>query len=148
MAFYYLTQDLTIYKSAGARKVKRLFKYGYKKFPKVTPQFLNDMGKITIPLIRRTFPSLILNEIVGVQPMSGPVGISFSKPYTPNKNGMVYGNYIPITIQQGARRSQRPRPMCRNTIPTTLFRKQSKIICESKHFYNILAELVMHEMGK
>ena len=33
--------------------------------------------KILIPMIRRTFPELITNEIVGVQPMSGPVGWAF-----------------------------------------------------------------------
>ena len=29
-------------------------------------------------MIRRTFPELITNEIVGVQPMSGPVGLAFA----------------------------------------------------------------------
>ncbi len=32
------------------------------------------LPKILIPMIRRTFPELITNEIVGVQPMAGPVG--------------------------------------------------------------------------
>ena len=35
------------------------------------------LPKILIPMIRRTFPELISNEIVGVQPMSGPVGLAF-----------------------------------------------------------------------
>jgi hypothetical protein len=34
------------------------------------------LPKILIPMIRRTFPELISNEIVGVQPMSGPVGLA------------------------------------------------------------------------
>jgi len=33
------------------------------------------LPKILIPMIRRTFPELITNEIVGVQPMAGPVGL-------------------------------------------------------------------------
>ena len=33
----------------------------------------NRLPKILIPMVRRTFPELITNEIVGVQPMSGPV---------------------------------------------------------------------------
>lgn len=37
--------------------------------------------KILIPMIRRTFPELISNEIVGVQPMSGPVGLAFALRY-------------------------------------------------------------------
>jgi hypothetical protein len=36
------------------------------------------LPKILIPMIRRTFPELITNEIVGVQPMSGPVGLAFA----------------------------------------------------------------------
>lgn len=30
-----------------------------------------------IPMIRRTFPELLTKEIIGVQPMSGPVGLAF-----------------------------------------------------------------------
>jgi len=39
------------------------------------------LPKILIPMIRRTFPELITNEIVGVQPMSGPVGLAFAMRY-------------------------------------------------------------------
>ena len=34
--------------------------------------------KIAIPMVRRTFPNLIAQEIVGVQPMTGPVGLAFA----------------------------------------------------------------------
>lgn len=34
--------------------------------------------KIAIPMVRRTFPELIAHEIVGVQPMTGPVGLAFA----------------------------------------------------------------------
>lgn len=33
---------------------------------------------IVIPMIRRIFPSLISHEIVGVQPMNGPIGFAFA----------------------------------------------------------------------
>ena len=39
------------------------------------------LPKILILMIRRTFPELITNEIVGVQPMSGPVGLAFAMRY-------------------------------------------------------------------
>jgi len=139
MSFYYLTKDLTVYKSVGARKVKRLFKYEYKPFAKVVPQFLKDI-KVQIPTIRKVFPSLITNEIITVQPMSAPIGTLF------NASGIVFAPYIPIMTTQGARRSQRRRPMRRNTIPTSIFKKQSKIICQSKHFYDVVTELLMHEL--
>lgn len=36
------------------------------------------LPKMVLPMIRRTFPSLIANELVGVQPMAGPVGQAFA----------------------------------------------------------------------
>jgi hypothetical protein len=39
------------------------------------------LPKILIPMIRRTFPELLSNELVGVQPMGGPVGLAFALRY-------------------------------------------------------------------
>ena len=39
------------------------------------------LPKVLIPMIRRTFPELVTNEIVGVQPMTGPVGLAFALRY-------------------------------------------------------------------
>ena len=36
------------------------------------------LPQILIPMIRRTFPELVANEICGVQPMGGPVGLAFA----------------------------------------------------------------------
>ena len=49
------------------------------------------LPKILIPMIRRTFPELISNEIVGVQPMSGPVGLAFALRYKYNTEGLGTG---------------------------------------------------------
>ena len=46
------------------------------------------LPKILIPMIRRTFPELITNEIVGVQPMSGPVGLAFALRYKYAASGL------------------------------------------------------------
>jgi len=46
------------------------------------------LPKILIPMIRRTFPELISNEIVGVQPMSGPVGLAFALRYKYESNAL------------------------------------------------------------
>ena len=40
-----------------------------------------DFYKVAIPMVRRTFPELIAHEIVGVQPMTAPVGIAFALRY-------------------------------------------------------------------
>lgn len=40
-----------------------------------------DFWNIAIPMVRRTFPELIAHEIVGVQPMTGPVGLAFALRY-------------------------------------------------------------------
>jgi hypothetical protein len=39
---------------------------------------IGDFRKILLPLIRRTLPQQIATELVGVQPMSGPVGLVYS----------------------------------------------------------------------
>jgi hypothetical protein len=50
------------------------------------------LPKILIPMIRRTFPELITNEIVGVQPMAGPVGLAFALRY--KYSGETLGNGV------------------------------------------------------
>lgn len=61
------------------------------------------LPKILIPMVRRTFPELITNEIVGVQPMSGPVGLAFALRYRYEANSLGangldgYGNAGPVT---------------------------------------------------
>ena len=37
--------------------------------------------KIAIPMVRRTFPNLLAHDVVGVQPMTGPVGLAFALRY-------------------------------------------------------------------
>lgn len=48
------------------------------------------LPKVLIPMIRRTFPELITNEIVGVQPMSGPVGLAFALRYRLDGDSLDY----------------------------------------------------------
>ena len=59
------------------------------------------LPKILIPMIRRTFPELITNEIVGVQPMSGPVGLAFALRYK-YSNQTLGGNYQDTSTSAGA----------------------------------------------
>jgi len=40
-----------------------------------------DFYKIAIPMVRRTFPNLLAHEVVGVQPLTGPVGLAFALRY-------------------------------------------------------------------
>jgi len=40
------------------------------------------LPNVIMPMIRRTFPELLATEIVGVQPMNGPVGMAFALRYT------------------------------------------------------------------
>jgi len=57
------------------------------------------LPKILIPMIRRTFPELITNEIVGVQPMSGPVGLAFALRYKYGTNTLGNANSIDGSTQ-------------------------------------------------
>lgn len=47
-----------------------------------------DFYKIAIPMVRRTFPELVAHEIVGVQPMMGPVGLAFALRYRADQTYM------------------------------------------------------------
>jgi hypothetical protein len=48
--------------------------------------------RIAIPLVRRVFPELLANQLVGVQPMTGPVGLAYALRFRSNTNGMGYGD--------------------------------------------------------
>jgi hypothetical protein len=50
------------------------------------------LPKVLIPMIRRTFPELITNEIVGVQPMTGPVGLAFAMRYKYEQDALGYSS--------------------------------------------------------
>ena len=145
MAFYYLTKDLTVYKSAGARKVKRLFRYKIGipdvtqiDWKTVTGKVKSQAPSIVTPMIRRTFPTLITNEILGVQPMSAPVGQTFYMDYKYTKSVNRNGRRWPVWRRNAGRH--------RNTIPTHKFKQHEYIILRTKHFHDIIAELVMHEL--
>jgi hypothetical protein len=61
------------------------------------------LPKILIPMIRRTFPELITNEIVGVQPMSGPVGLAFALRYKYSANTITdsFGGSTTANVRSG-----------------------------------------------
>jgi len=61
-------------------------------------QASGDFHKIAIPMVRRTFPELIAHDLVGVQPMTGPVGIAFAlrfKAVQAYNAPAVGGNHVP-----------------------------------------------------
>jgi len=58
------------------------------------------LPKILIPMIRRTFPELISNEICGVQPMSGPVGLAFALRYKYGSTTLGGGNLMDVAGTQ------------------------------------------------
>jgi hypothetical protein len=51
------------------------------------------LPKIVIPMIRRTFPELLANELVGVQPMSGPVGLAFAMRYHYDSKTLIQNDF-------------------------------------------------------
>lgn len=54
--------------------------------------------KIAVPMVRRTFPELVAHEIVGVQPMTGPVGLAFALRF---RAGTTFGSYTAGTTELG-----------------------------------------------
>lgn len=47
------------------------------------------LPNVVMPMLRRIMPDLIANELVGVQPLNGPVGYALAYRPTYNKNGIV-----------------------------------------------------------
>src|SRR6218665_1238488 len=60
------------------------------------------LPQILIPMLRRTFPELITNKIVGVQPMSGPVGLAFAMRFKYNGTQLDNANVTGYTQADGA----------------------------------------------
>jgi hypothetical protein len=67
---------------------------------KVVVEAAAPFNPALIPLVRRVMPSLIASQIVGVQPMSGPVGevfniaYSYEHDYVPRNTTGCWGDYI------------------------------------------------------
>lgn len=51
--------------------------------------------KIAMPLVRRVFPELLANQLVGVQPMTGPVGLAYALRFRREDNGTELGYNVP-----------------------------------------------------
>lgn len=51
----------------------------------------NEWGNYAIPLVRRVYPQLMANKIVGVQPIQGPVGLknTIKRIYKANDNDII-----------------------------------------------------------
>jgi len=47
--------------------------------------------KIAVPMVRRTFPELVAHDLVGVQPLTGPVGLAFALRF---RAGNTVGSYV------------------------------------------------------
>jgi hypothetical protein len=54
--------------------------------------------KIAVPMVRRTFPELIAHELVGVQPMTGPVGLAFALRFTAGGTNANYADSTNVEI--------------------------------------------------
>ena len=54
--------------------------------------------KIAVPMVRRTFPELIAHEIVGVQPLTGPVGLAFALRFTAGTQAATYNSGVDTEI--------------------------------------------------
>lgn len=55
-------------------------------------------NKIAVPMVRRTFPELVAHQLVGVQPLTGPVGLAFALRF---RAGNTYGSYVANVTELG-----------------------------------------------
>lgn len=61
----------------------------------VSPKNIQALSKVILPVIRRVMPTLIANDIIGVQPMTGPGSMIYSLRNKIKK----LPRYYPITLQ-------------------------------------------------
>jgi hypothetical protein len=63
-----------------------------------TPSGIARYKKMTIPLVRRIFPELLANQLVGVQPMTGPVGLAYALRYVDENNNELGYNTVDASL--------------------------------------------------
>ena len=61
----------------------------------------NRLPRILIPMVRRIYPALMSNEVVGVQPMPGPVALGFALRYKYLKGALHHGDSDTKHIHRG-----------------------------------------------
>ena len=59
------------------------------------------LPNVVMPMLRRIMPDLIANDLVGVQPLNGPVGYAMAYRPIYNKNGIVGEGSLPLTAEIG-----------------------------------------------
>ena len=136
MSYYYVTNTYDVYKKVGARHVKLIYSLDAIKQFELLAKNRNNLDaripKVVIPMIRRTFPKLIASEIVGVQPMTGPIGLAFTQ--LQNYNSPKY-LYVPSKeCWVGSYKK-------RNNIPLHVFKKKYTSILETPNFCDVIFEL-------
>lgn len=65
--------------------------------------------RIAIPLVRRVFPELLANQLVGVQPMSGPVGLAYALRFR-DSSGNELGYNVPTNLSGVTSNPYEPLP--------------------------------------
>jgi len=59
------------------------------------------LPNVVMPMLRRIMPDLIANDLVGVQPLNGPVGYALAYRPVYNKNGILGDGSLPLTAEIG-----------------------------------------------
>jgi hypothetical protein len=134
MAYYYITNTYDVYKTAGGRKVKKIHSQSLiKKIIEMSngiTKASQGFSNFALPLVRRTFPQLIAQELFTVQPMSAPVGLAFALKY---RYDMPKNRHI--------KKNRLEKYKHKNTIPLYVFIKKHTVIFETPNFYDVLFEL-------
>ena len=149
MAYYYLTDDKRIYNKIDTFRVKLIYthKEGRDGVEDIKQQWggngSSPLPKIVIPMIRRVFPQLITSQIVGVQPMSGPVGFAFALRHNYTSHTKGHKRYT-----KEYRRRQRNKDLKhpKDIMRIETFRACHNIEFESDAFGKVIFELIMKKL--
>ena len=145
MAYYYLTDEGKIYKSAGVRKVRLIHQNVFNE--KCYTHFSINHSKpntnsnsncwIYNPHIPLQITKTALQTISSISPSS------FSSRWKIEAvQDIKFMHGIDLAAELSARRNKCKR----KNLPIQLFKKNNKIICEANDFQQILFELSMREL--
>ena len=96
------------------------------------------LNRVILPVIRRVMPTVIANELVGVQPMTGPVGqihtlrVRYSDTVGSGASGASAGEEASYTVNPAAEKYCRKEILKKKERPET-------IIWKSRNFFMILS---------
>lgn len=142
MAYYYLTSGYLLYKSVGARKVKKIYKFSGTSLG----LWEQSIKNIAIQ-IREDIDKEILNHfLLTPKPLPLIPIITTCTPSVPRRLKAGWIIEVKKDVNDFPNIFFKDHGKLRNVIPIQIFKSRHKIACESKNFYDIIFHLSSNKL--